>query len=165
MFTDFGYFRYFSVFFASYHFVSHPKNSVSLQSETSETNLFFRYFALLIFAFVSLRFASKQNEGTVDTLAGGVSVLCLDVETPPAPSPVCNKLAAQCSGDSFFLELSNWQLHNAVKGCAAAKNGRFWEPFWITYSCQILKISFSRRKLGSYHSKSHFLGLRNPILD
>ena len=57
-------FSVFSVFFASYHFVSHPKNSVSLQSETSETNLFFRYFASLIFAFISLRFASKRNEGT-----------------------------------------------------------------------------------------------------
>ena len=44
----------FSVFFSSYHLVSHPKNSVSLQSETSETYLFFRYFAWLIFAFVSL---------------------------------------------------------------------------------------------------------------
>ena len=50
-------FSVFLVFFASYHFVSHPKNSVSLQSETSETNLFFaislRSFSLL-FRFVSL---------------------------------------------------------------------------------------------------------------
>ena len=44
----------FSVFFASYHFVSHPKYSISLQNETSETNLFGGYFASLIFAFVSL---------------------------------------------------------------------------------------------------------------
>ena len=54
----------FSVFFASYHFVLHTKFSVSLYSETSETNLLFRYFASLIFASVSLRFASKQNVGT-----------------------------------------------------------------------------------------------------
>ena len=46
----------FSVFFAS-----HTKYSVSLQSET---NPFFRYFALLIFASFSLRFASKRNSGT-----------------------------------------------------------------------------------------------------
>ena len=54
----------FSVFFTSYHFVSHTKFSVSLYSETSETNLLFRYFASLIFASDSLRFASKQNVGT-----------------------------------------------------------------------------------------------------
>ena len=57
-------FSVFSVFFASYHFVSHPQYSVSLQDETSETNPFLRYFASLIFASVSLRFASKRNVGT-----------------------------------------------------------------------------------------------------
>ena len=29
-------------------------------------------------------------------------ISCLDVERPPAPSPVCNKLVAQGSGDSCF---------------------------------------------------------------
>ena len=57
-------FSVFLVFFALYNFVSHLTNSVSLESETSDTNLVFRYFASLIFAFVSLRFASKRNEGT-----------------------------------------------------------------------------------------------------
>ena len=57
-------FSVFSVFFASYHFVSHTKYSVSLQDETSETNPFLHYFASLIFASVSLRFASKRNVGT-----------------------------------------------------------------------------------------------------
>ena len=50
-------FSVFSVFFASYHFVSHPKNYVSLHSETSETNLFFAISLssfLLSFCFVSL---------------------------------------------------------------------------------------------------------------
>ena len=37
---------------------------------------FFRYFALLIFAFVSLRFASKQNEGTPYLGQGLVVVVC-----------------------------------------------------------------------------------------
>ena len=60
--------RKFWVFFASYNFVSHTKFSVSLYSETRKTNLLFRYFALLIFASVSLRFASKRNEGTAYAL-------------------------------------------------------------------------------------------------
>ena len=55
----------FSVFFALYHFVSHTKFSVSLYSETSKTNLLFRYFASLIFASVSFRFEAKCR----DTLA------------------------------------------------------------------------------------------------
>ena len=54
-------FSVFSVFFASYNFVSHPKNSVSLQSKTSETNLFFSLFRLahFRFRFASFRFHAK----------------------------------------------------------------------------------------------------------
>ena len=50
----------FSEFFASYHFVTHPKNSVSLQSVTSETNLF---FAISLRSFsLSFRFVSLSSE-------------------------------------------------------------------------------------------------------
>ena len=44
-------------------------------------------------------------------------ISCLDVERPPAPSPVCNKLVAQCSGDSFFQSSRAFYctvLHNAM---------------------------------------------------
>ena len=51
----------FSVFSASYHFVSHTKFSVSLYSETSETNLLFR-FAHFRFRFASFRFKAKCGD-------------------------------------------------------------------------------------------------------
>ena len=54
----------FLVFFASYYFVSQTKILFHFEAKTSNTNPFFRYFALLIFASFSLRFASKRNLGT-----------------------------------------------------------------------------------------------------
>ena len=48
-------FPYFSVFFALCPFVLYAKNSVSLQSEKSETNPLFCYFASIIFASVLLQ--------------------------------------------------------------------------------------------------------------
>ena len=54
----------FSVFFAAYYFVSHTKYSVSLRSETSETNPFFaislRSYSLP-FRFVSLRSETRGH--------------------------------------------------------------------------------------------------------
>ena len=62
MFTDFRYFRYsiFGIFrFGSFRFASKKFRFVSKRNQP----VFSRYFASLIFAFVMLRFASKQNEG------------------------------------------------------------------------------------------------------
>ena len=53
-------FSVFSVFFASYHLVTHSKYSVSLQSETSETNVF---FAISLHSFsLPFRFVSLPSE-------------------------------------------------------------------------------------------------------
>ena len=61
----------FSVFFTLYYFVSHTKYSVSLRSETSETNPFFSLFrfAHSRFRFALFRFEAKFG----DTLVGKVS--------------------------------------------------------------------------------------------
>ena len=65
----------FSVFFALYYFVSHTKYSVSLRSETNETNPFSLFrFAHISFLFASFRFEAKFGDtlgvklyGMVDT--------------------------------------------------------------------------------------------------
>ena len=80
-------FSVFLVFFASYHFVSHPKNSVSLQSETSETNLFFRYFASLIFAFVSLPSEMMGHPNLNPYFLYPSSSESLQSRIPPVPNP------------------------------------------------------------------------------
>ena len=57
-----GFFQHiFGIFRFVYPFVSHTKYSVSLQSKTSDTNNFFRYFASVIIASVSLRSEMKGH--------------------------------------------------------------------------------------------------------
>ena len=118
-------FSVFSVFFASYHFVSHPKNSVSLQSETSETNLFFSLFrfAHFRFPFASFRFQAKWGDTLVTT------------ESNSAVSPLSQTLQYHCgvilcgvtteSNSAVSPRSQTLQYHCGVKLCGVTTESNF----------------------------------------
>ena len=110
-------FLVFSVFFAPYHFVLHPKNSVLLQSETSETNPFFSLFrfAHFRFPFASFRFQAKWGDTLVTT------------ESNSAVSPLSQTLQYHCgvilcgvtteSNSAVSPRSQTLQYHCRVKLC------------------------------------------------
>ena len=139
-------FDQFSVFFALVSFRYACKNSVSLQSETSENNLLFRYFASLIFTSVLLRFASERKEGTPYSHRLHPSRPASLLVMPP----FCPALLLSTSLLSFGVNYSSLKINlqsridlilhpsmfcssNCSKKCCGA--GTFWlEPVYMSKS-------------------------------